>query len=82
MSDRLKGSGTKRKWRGISVRTAMLLVLLAAVPFAWIARRQYYLQVAKDTILRYDGAYYYEHEPQSGSSYIARTGSRVGFGAC
>ena len=48
----------------------MLLVLLAALPFALTARRLYSLQVAKNTILRYDGAYYYEHEPQSGSRYI------------
>jgi hypothetical protein len=48
----------------------MLLVLVAAIPFAWIARRLYFLRVAKGTILRHDGAYYYEHEPQSGSSYL------------
>jgi len=67
--DQLHDTRPKRRWRGVSIRTAMLLVLLAAVPFAWIARRLYFLQVAKDTVLRHDGAYYYEHEPQSGSSY-------------
>jgi hypothetical protein len=68
--DQPQKSKPKRRWRVVSVRTMMLLVLLAAVPFAWIARRLYFLQVAKDTILRHDGAYFYEHEPQSGSSYI------------
>jgi hypothetical protein len=48
----------------------MVLVLLAALPFAAIARRLYFLRVAEETVLRHDGAYYYEHEPQSGSSYI------------
>jgi hypothetical protein len=48
----------------------MFLVLLAALPFALIARRADFLQIAKEMVLRYDGAYYYEHEPQSGSSYI------------
>jgi hypothetical protein len=48
----------------------MALVLLAALPFAWVARRAYFLQIAKETILRHDGSYYYEHEPQAGSSYI------------
>lgn len=48
----------------------MLLVLVVATPFAWMARRLYFLQVAKSTILRHDGTFYYEHEPQSGSNYM------------
>jgi hypothetical protein len=48
----------------------MVLVLLAALPFAWIARRVYFIRLAKETILRHDGAYYYEYEPQSGSRYV------------
>jgi hypothetical protein len=70
MYDRAQNSAGKRRLRGVSVRTAMLLVPLAALPFAWMARRLYFLQVAKDIILRHDGTYYYEHEPKSGSIYI------------
>jgi hypothetical protein len=48
----------------------MVLVLVAALPFAWVARRAYFLQIAKKSILRHQGAYYYEHEPKAGSSYV------------
>src|SRR5262245_46383270 len=60
----------KRRWRSVSVRTMMLLVLLICIPFGIIARRLYYVQLAKDTIFQHDGSYYYEHEPTSGSSYV------------
>jgi hypothetical protein len=63
-----------RQWRRkVSLRLAMVLVLLIALGLAWFAHGIREQRLAKDLILRHDGVFFYEFEPQTVTRYTRTT---------
>ena len=52
---------------------AMVLVLLIALGLAWLAHAIREQRLAKDLILRHDGVFFYEFEPQTVTRYTRTT---------
>jgi hypothetical protein len=64
----------RRRWRlKLSLRLAMGAVLAIAVGLAWFAHAVREQRRARDLILRHNGLYFYEYEPQTVSRYTRET---------
>ena len=64
----------RRRWRlNLSLRLAMGAVLVIAVGLAWLAHAVREQRRVKDLILRHNGLYFYEYEPQTVSRYTRET---------
>jgi hypothetical protein len=64
----------RRRWRlKLSLRLAMVSVIVIAVGLAWFAHAVREQRWAKDLILRHNGLFFYEYEPQTVSRYTRRT---------
>ena len=63
----------RRWWRTVSLRIAMAFVLIVALGLAWLARAIREQRQAKELILRHNGVFFYEYEPQTVTPYVRRT---------
>ena len=64
----------RRPWRRrVNIRLAMFLVLLIALALAWLTHTIREQRLAKELILRHDGVFFYEFEPQTVTRYTRKT---------
>lgn len=62
-----------RSWRAVSLRVSLLLVLIAALALGWLAWILREQREIKEMILRNDGQFFYEYEPQTVTRYTRET---------
>jgi hypothetical protein len=60
-------------WHAISVRQLLVLVLALAIVFGWVAQMAREQRRAKELIMRHNGVFFYDFEPQNATPHTRKT---------
>ena len=73
MPDRSPSGRRTRRWLAVSLRVSLMLILAAALAVGWLAWQIRDHRERKAMIVRHDGIFQYEFEPQTVTKYQRRT---------